>query len=132
MPRTARVVIPGYLYHITQRGNNRQFVFQHNNDYILYLKRIEQYRQKYNLDIFAYCLMGNHVHFIIRPHDNNSLARMFRGVHMRYAQYYQRKTGISGHVWQGRFYSCLLSGEHIKEAVRYGGTRCCRGISTEL
>ncbi|MCK5580710.1 MAG: transposase [Candidatus Omnitrophica bacterium] len=75
MPRTPRVVIPGYLYHIVQRGNNRQYVFQEENDYILYLKRIEEYRRKYNIDIFAYCLMGNHVHFIIRPPEINSLAK---------------------------------------------------------
>jgi len=68
MPRTARIVLPGYVYHVTQRGNNRQYVFHEDNDFILYLKRVEEYRKKCRVDIFAFCLMGNHVHFIVRPH----------------------------------------------------------------
>jgi len=44
MPRRARVVYPGYLYHVTQRGNNRQYIFEDDNDYILYIKRVEEYR----------------------------------------------------------------------------------------
>jgi len=119
MSRGARVVIPGHIYHVTQRGNNRQYIFDEEEDYILYLKRAEEYRIKFDLDIFAYCLMGNHVHFIIRPNRHDSLARMFRGVNMRYAQYFQKKTSGCGHVWQGRFYSCLLCGGHLKEAIRY-------------
>ena len=119
MPRRARVVCPGYLHHITQRGNNRQYVFQEDDDYILYLKRIEEYRRKCGVEIYAYCLMGNHVHFIMKPYSKKSIAEMFRGVHMRYAQYYQKKTKSSGHVWQGRYYSCLLYGAHVQEAIRY-------------
>ncbi|MCA9408438.1 MAG: transposase [Candidatus Omnitrophica bacterium] len=91
MPRRARVVLPGYLYHVTQRGNNRQYIFQDDNDYILYLKRVEEYRKKYTIDIYAYCLMGNHVHFILKPYTQDAMAKMFRGVNMRYAQYYQKK-----------------------------------------
>lgn len=119
MPRAARVVHPGHLYHITQRGNNRQYIFNEDNDYVLYLKRIEEYRKKSKVDIYAFCLMGNHVHFILKPYRKDSLAKMFKGVNMRYAKYYQKKTSASGHVWQGRFYSCLLSGDHIKKAIRY-------------
>ena len=119
MSRQARVVCPGYIYHVTQRGNNRQYIFEKDEDYILYLKRIEEYRQKWDVDIFAYCIMGNHVHFILRPNTQEGLAKMFRSVHMRYAQYFQKKTLGSGHVWQGRFYSCLLYGDHIGEAMRY-------------
>jgi putative transposase len=119
MPRAARVVLPGYLYHVTQRGNNRQFVFHEKNDYVLYLKHVEKYRDKYDVKIYAFCIMGNHVHFIIRPKKIDSMAKMFRGVNMRYAQYYQKKMEVSGHVWQGRYFSCLLSGSHIKESIRY-------------
>jgi len=53
----------------------------------------------------------------LRPRE--SLARMFSSLHMRYAQYFQKKNKASGHVWQGRFYSCLLSGDHRQAAIRY-------------
>jgi len=119
MPRRARVVYPGYLYHVTQRGNNRQYIFEDDNDYILYIKRVEEYRMKFNVDLFAYCLMGNHVHFVLRPHTKEAMAQMFRGINMRYAKYFQKKTSGSGHVWQGRFFSCLLQGDYIGQAIRY-------------
>ena len=119
MPRRARVVWPGYVYHVTQRGNNRQYIFKENDDYILYLKWVEEYRQKYKAEIYAYCLMGNHVHFILEPIKRDSLEKMFRAVHTRYAQYFNYKSKTSGHVWQGRFYSCVLHGSYIKDAVRY-------------
>jgi len=119
MPRTARIIIPGFIYHVTQRGNNRQDIFFNDNDYILYLKRIAEYSNDLEVKIYAYCLMKNHVHFIVEPKHEYSLAKMFRAVNMRYAKYYQRKTNSSGHVWQGRYFSCLLQGQHLREAVRY-------------
>lgn len=119
MPRRARIVWPGYLYHVTQRGNNRQYIFQKDDDYILYLKWVEEYRIKTETEIYAYCLMGNHVHFIVKPLKNDSLAKMFKGVHARYAQYFNYNSKASGHVWQGRFYSCALDGTHVRDAVRY-------------
>ncbi len=119
MPRRARFIIPEYLYHLTQRGNNRQTVFHENKDYILYLKRLEEYSQKYGVKIYAYCLMPNHVHLIAKPLYKDSFARMFLSLNMRYAQYFQKKTNGCGHVWQGRYFSCLLQGSHICAAIRY-------------
>ena len=76
MPRTARIIFPGYLYHVTQRGNNKQRVFFENNDYILYLKRIEEYAKKCKVKVYAYCLMNNHVHFIVEPFAADSIATL--------------------------------------------------------
>jgi len=67
MPRRARLVIPGCFFHVTQRGNYRQHIFDDDRDRITYLKYIQEYAQKYALDIMAYCLMENHVHFIVKP-----------------------------------------------------------------
>lgn len=119
MPRRARVVIPGYLYHITQRGNYRQKIFEDDKDRIVYLKQIEEKRNRYGGEIFAYCLMDNHVHFIVRPLRDVTLGLMFGLAHMNYTQYYHRRRNLRGHLWQGRFYSCLMHHDHIVEAVRY-------------
>jgi putative transposase len=119
MPRTARIVIPKYPYHVTQRGNYRQEIFQDREDQIKYLSWIEEYSKKYQMLVYAYCLMNNHIHFICTPLSKNSLAKVFSSVHMRYSQYYNKKLKARGHLWQGRFYSCILEHEHVYSAVRY-------------
>lgn len=119
MPRAARIVIPGYPYHITQRGNYRQSIFKDESDREAYLSWIEEYRKKYKLSIYAYCLMNNHVHFICNPGKEDSLAKVFSIAHMRYSQYYNKKMKTKGHLWQGRFYSCILGEQHLFAAIRY-------------
>jgi putative transposase len=73
MPRTARIVVPNLPYHITQRGNYRQNIFQDDEDRLCYLSWINDYGKKYKLSIFGYCLMDNHVHFIAIPRKEDSL-----------------------------------------------------------
>lgn len=75
MPRLARVVIPDHPYHITQRGNGRQVVFQDDEDRLQYLSWINIYSLKYHLSLLAYCLMDNHVHFIAVPRKQDALAK---------------------------------------------------------
>jgi len=119
MPRTARITAIDYPHHVTQRGNYRQRVFKTNKDYKQYLSWLKEYSDKNLLDIWAYCLMPNHVHFICVPRRTDSLARTFNTLHMRYSQYINKKQGACGHLWQGRFYSCILDEKHLFAAVRY-------------
>ncbi|MFH1562693.1 MAG: transposase [Nitrospirota bacterium] len=119
MPRIARVVIPDIPHHLTQRGNYQQIVFQSKEDREQYLFWIKEYGEKCGVKIWAYCLMDNHVHFIVVPQSSDSLARTFNQSHMRYSQYFNRRMGQRGHLWQGRFYSCPLDEAHLYTAVRY-------------
>ncbi|MFH1847335.1 MAG: transposase [Candidatus Omnitrophota bacterium] len=119
MPRIARIVVTGYPYHITQRGNYKQNTFDNSDDYKKYLLWIKKYCEKYGVLVLTYCLMPNHVHFIVVPEESDSLARTFNVCHMRYSQYYNEKNNQRGHLWQGRFYSCVLGENHLYEAVRY-------------
>ena len=119
MPRIARVVAKGYPHHVTQRGNYRQPVFEEDNDYVQYLEWLKDYGKKYSLKIWAYCLMSNHVHFVCVPNNEDSLAHTFNALHMRYSQYFNQKKNLKGHLWQGRFYSCILDERHTYAAVRY-------------
>ena len=119
MPRIARAVAAGFPHHITQRGNYRQTVFEKKGDYILYLEWLKDYSQKYSLKIWAYCLMSNHVHFIAVPMANDSLAKTFNTLHMRYSQYVNMRNGTTGHLWQGRFFSCVLDERHLYAGMRY-------------
>lgn len=119
MPRIARIVAPNYPHHITQRGNYRQSIFSDDNDRIKYLSLINEYSHKYKVIILSYCLMDNHVHFVAIPKEKDSLARAFNTAHMRYSQYFNKKLKVYGHLWQGRFYSCVLDESHLIAASKY-------------
>lgn len=119
MSRIARVVALGLPHHITQRGNYQQDVFLTDDDRWRYLCWIQEYSIKYGLSILVYCLMQNHVHFIAIPAENDSLSKTFNTAHMRYAQYFNKKLRRHGHLWQGRFYSCVLDEPHLILAARY-------------
>ncbi len=103
MSRISRAVAVGYPHHITQRGNYRQTVFAGTADYEHYLELLERYARRHGLDIWAYCLMPNHVHIVGVPSAEDSMASVFRTVHMLYAQYFNRKSNVAGHLWQGGF-----------------------------
>jgi len=118
MPRTARIVIPGWAYHITQRGNRREDIFHVDDLRRRYLQLLEQYSAG-RMTIRAFCLMSNHVHLVAVPQDVNALAETLKPVHSRYAQEYNYQMGLTGILWQGRFYSCLLEGDHYWTAIRY-------------
>jgi putative transposase len=119
MPRISRAIAIGYPHHITQRGNYRQIVFAEEDDYSRYVELLAGFAPKYGLEIWAYCLMPNHVHFVGVPSRQESLAKTFNTVHMQYAQYFNRKRNATGHLWQGRFFSCVLDERHLYAAIRY-------------
>ncbi|MFO8052833.1 MAG: transposase [Candidatus Omnitrophota bacterium] len=119
MPRIARVVVPGYPHHITQRGNYKQDIFSDKSDRKKYLFFIKHESKQYGLNILAYCLMSNHVHFIGIPEKENSLGNTFKYAHMKYSQYYNKKKSLVGHLFQGRFYSCIMDELYALACARY-------------
>lgn len=119
MSRVARIVLPAYPFHLTHRGNNKQKIFLSDDDRRKYLFWFEEARQKFDLKVLAYCLMDNHVHFIVIPGNINSLAKTIQAVHRKYAAYFNTKYKKSGHLWEGRYYSCLLDQRHLVLALRY-------------
>jgi len=108
VPRVARIVISGNEHHVTQRGNNRQDVFFTDDDRRIYLSFLREQTGKHGVRIVAYCLMTNHVHLIVVPPDGDSLAKAIGRTQLLYAQYVNRLHRRSGHLWQNRFYSCVL------------------------
>ena len=119
MPRNARCVEPGLAYHVTQRGVNRQRVFFTIADYKLYLELLRSQLAVTHVEVLAYCLMSNHVHLVVVPRRAEGLAEAFHQVHGRYASYWNSSHASSGHVWQGRFYSCPMDPGHLWTALRY-------------
>ena len=117
MPRIARIIATGYPHHITQRGNNRATVFFDDDDRQTYLELLSVYAQKHRLQIWAYCLMDNHLHLLAVPETENSLARGIGLTNQVYTQYLNRKLMQSGRIWQNRFFSCVVASDQYLWAV---------------
>lgn len=119
MARIARIVVPGYPHHVTQRGNRRQPTFFCSGDYRAYMRFIARAKSAAGLSIWAYCLMPNHVHLVAVPKHEDSLARLFGEAHRKYTRRINRRKSWCGHLWQERFHSCPMDEEHLLAAVRY-------------
>ena len=119
MARLARIAITNVPHHVTQRGNARQFLLASESERLVYLELLRRYIGLHDLKLVGYCLMSNHVHLIAIPGRVDSLARALKETHGRYASYWNGAHQASGHVWQGRFYSCPLDDAHVWIALRY-------------
>jgi putative transposase len=119
MARLPRVVVVDVPHHVTQRGNARQIILSNDADRRVYLELLRDYSQLYGLSLLGYCLMSNHVHLIAVPHTAGALAQSLKQAHGRYAAYWNARQSSTGHVWQGRFYSCPLDESHLWQALRY-------------
>jgi putative transposase len=119
MTRLARVIAVGVPHHITQRGNARRFILQDESDRKVYLDLLRQSTESHGIAVVGYCLMSNHVHVIAVPEKGDGLARALKETHGRFASYWNALHHSTGHVWQGRYYSCPLDEHHLWEALRY-------------
>jgi putative transposase len=119
MARLARVVIPGLPHHITQRGNRRERVFFEDTDYAVYLDLISRAAKGAGTAIWSYCLMPDHVHFIMAPSTPDGLRETFAEAHRRYTARIHQRFKWTGHLWQGRFGSVAMDDDHMLAAARY-------------
>jgi len=119
MARLARVVAPGFPHHITQRGNRRLPTFFREEDYAAYLMLLSEWCRTCRVEIWAYCLMPNHVHLIAVPETEEGLRRAIGEAHRRYTRLINSRAGWSGHLWQGRFASFVMDEGYLLTAARY-------------
>ncbi len=119
MARIGRVVVPGVPHHVTQRGNRRQTVFFEENDYRLYRRLIAAAARQARAEIWAYCLMPNHVHLIVTPADQDGLRATFADAHRRYTAVINARHRWTGHLFQGRFGAAAMDENHFIAAARY-------------
>jgi putative transposase len=115
----ARLVVPGYPHHVTQRGNRKQATFFCDDDYLEYLALLRRHQARAQLEILAYCLMPNHVHLVTVPGRPDSIAKLLRVTHHRYALRINARNDWQGHLWQERFHSFVMDEPHLLAAVRY-------------
>jgi putative transposase len=119
MGRLARIVVSGIPHHVVQRGNRRMDVFFSDADREQYIDFLSSACEKYGVDIWSWCLMSNHVHFIAVPKQEDSLAKCFSDAHVKYTRMINFREKWKGHLWQGRFSSSPLHDQYLLAAVRY-------------
>lgn len=119
MARLARAVAPGVPHHVTQRGNRSQKTFFEDGDYVAYKALLAEGCKAAGVEVWAYCLMPNHVHLILVPGDEDGLRVAIAETHRRYTRLINGRKGWTGYLWQGRFASFPMDEAHTLSAARY-------------
>ena len=107
MARSARVQFPGAVYHISARGNHQENIYFSDRDRKLFLRLLATAAKRFNWICHAYCLMTNHYHLVLETPDG-LLSNGMGYVNGVYSQQINRQYGLTGHLFQERFHSCLL------------------------
>ncbi len=104
MARTRRIISSTGIYHIMARGINRQNIFTGNDDYFKYVEILGNYQQELDYELYAYCLMGNHLHLLIKE-GNEEIGSTMKRIGVSYVSWFNWQHNRSGHLFQGRFKS---------------------------
>jgi REP element-mobilizing transposase RayT len=110
MARQWRIEYPGALYHILSRGNERRPIFKDTEDKIVFLELVEEMASRFNLDIYAYVLMNNHYHLLIKT-NNDNLSKSMQWFGATYTRRFNVKHRRTGHLFQGRFKSFIIEND---------------------
>jgi len=119
MPRAARMKSRSGVYHIMLRGANRQEIFHDDEDCHKFLEVFERYKRKVELKVFAWCLMSNHIHLLIKE-GNESISNTMKRIGVSFVGYYNWKYHTTGHLFQDRFRSeNVETYQYLLTVVRY-------------
>jgi len=122
MPRSARIAPAGWIFHVLNRGNARQRLFESPKCYDDFLKLLEDSRERINMRVLAYCLMPNHWHLLLWPKLDGDLGRFLHRLTLTHAQrwHFRHQTVGHGHLYQGRYKSFPVSNdEYLWRVCRY-------------
>jgi len=132
MARTARASKGGFLYHVLNRGNGRSDVFHKDGDFLAFVNLMQDAQDRMPMRVLGYCLMTNHFHLILWPHNDGDLSRWMQWLMTSHVRRYHRHYGGSGHVWQGRFKAFpIQNDEHYLTVLRYVERNPLRGGITK-
>jgi putative transposase len=119
MVRPLRIEYPGAVYHVTSRGDRREPIAKDDTDRAMFLEVLGQALQRFDAQAWGYCLMGNHYHLVLHTREAN-LSRLMRQINGVYTQSFNRRHGLTGHLFQGRFKAILVdSDSYLLEVCRY-------------
>lgn len=119
MPRMARKISSTKVYHVILRGNTKQDIFLEKQDYNKFIKEISNTKEKYEYELYVYCLMTNHVHLILYD-KNENLSKILQSLTVSYSSYWNKKYERVGHLFQNRFLSKgIETAQYLKNACHY-------------
>ncbi|MHB0977451.1 MAG: transposase [Candidatus Aquicultorales bacterium] len=117
--RERRVEYPGATYHAYTRGDNKENIFLATDDYLFFQDILGLSCSRFDFTLFAYCLMTNHIHLVIKTREE-PLSKIMHYLSSRYSKYFNRVYDRVGHVFQGRYKTTHIeTGGHLLEATRY-------------
>jgi REP-associated tyrosine transposase len=120
MPRMARITLTMMLCHVISRGNNREWVFNDDEDFGKYLELCRRYKEKYGVKVYSWAMMNNHVHLLLETTEGSSLSKFMQGINLAYTIWFNGKNRKVGHLWQDRFKSILVDKDsYLLECGRY-------------
>jgi len=119
MARPLRIQYPGAVYHVMNRGGSRQKIFLDKEDYEAFLKTVREIHERWGVELFAYCLMGNHYHICLRTPEGN-LSRVMRHLDGLYTQRFNRMHRRDGALLRGRYKAIVVDKDsYLAQVVRY-------------
>lgn len=119
MARQLRIQYSGAYYHVTGRGNERRDIYKDNDDYLIFLEKLSDSLEVYNVSLLGYVCMSNHYHLLVTTPEGN-LSSLMRHFNIAYTSYFNRRHNRSGHLYQGRYKSYLVDADnYLKEVSRY-------------
>jgi putative transposase len=111
MPRKPRQFVAGGIYHVFNRGNNRRTLFEEKKDYECFMAILDEGKIREGIQIFHYCLMANHYHFLVRSETAEALPRYMHWIQLGYARYFKKCHDTTGHVFEERYRSPRIAAE---------------------
>lgn len=119
MPRKPTLEYPGGVYHLIQRGNNKEFIFKNNEDKEYLISLLKEYKEVMEFEIYGYVIMGNHYHFIIKI-GLVPLKNIMQRINNKFSRYYNRKYERTGHVFENRYKGILvIDDRYLLSLLRY-------------
>jgi REP element-mobilizing transposase RayT len=119
MPRSAREKSKTGIYHVILRGVNQKTIFHDDEDNMRFLTTIERYSSVSSMQVYGWCLMGNHAHLLIRE-GRDSLSSALKRIGISYVRYYNDKYDTSGHLFQDRYRSeSIEADDYLLTVIRY-------------
>ena len=119
MGRALRIEFPEAVYHVTSRGDRREAIFVDDDDRLRLLAIVKQSMDRFDAVVMAYCLMGNHYHFVLQTRRAN-LSRLMRHVNAKFSQSFNRRHGLVGHLFQSRYKAILVDRDaYLMSLCRY-------------
>ena len=120
MPRIARDVFDASFFHVIVQGINKEFIFKEERFINQYLKLIRKHIDNFNVEIIAYCIMGNHAHFLLKTDSIEEISKVMHKTNGMYAKYYNFINERVGYVFRDRFLSePIMNQRYFIQCIKY-------------